>query len=113
MALLAELGFCAREENATTGTTNRCLSLWSFDLYYILPGHGRLVPQGQPPGFRIVGTVDMLSSVNAAAFSMAMAAGGACKNVKATPLLTIAEAQDAMKKAATCGYTPATKATGA
>jgi uncharacterized protein with GYD domain len=58
----------------------------------------------------IVGVVDMPDSVSAAAFAMAVAAGGACTNVKTTPLLTIAEAQDAMKRAATCGYTPATKA---
>jgi hypothetical protein len=37
--------------------------------------------------------------------------GGACKSVKTTPLLTIAEGIEAMKKAAECGYRPAT-ATG-
>jgi uncharacterized protein with GYD domain len=60
----------------------------------------------------IVGIVDMPTSVSAAAFSMAVAAGGACKGVKTTPLLTIAEAQDAMKKAATCGYKPVTRTAG-
>jgi hypothetical protein len=42
---------------------------------------------------------------------MAFAAGGACKSVKATPLLTIDEAVEAMKKAAGSRYRPAT-ATG-
>jgi uncharacterized protein with GYD domain len=60
-----------------------------------------------------VGVVDMPTSVSAAAFSMALAAGGACRNVKTTALLTISEAQDAMKQAATCGYTPVTKAAAA
>ena len=63
--------------------------------------------------YDIIGIVDMPSSVSAAAFSMAVAAGGACKSVKTTPLLTVAEAQDAMKKAATCGYKAVTAAAGA
>ena len=53
-----------------------------------------------------VGVVEMPDSVSAAAFSMAVAAGGACKNVKTTPLLTTAEGVEAMKKAAQCGYKP-------
>jgi uncharacterized protein with GYD domain len=53
-----------------------------------------------------VGIVEMPDSVNAAAFSMAVAAGGACKGVKTTPLLTTAEGVEAMKKAAQCGYKP-------
>jgi len=57
----------------------------------------------------IVGIVEMPNNVSAAAFSMAVAAGGACQNVRTTPLLTVAEAQDAMKKAATCGYQPVTQ----
>jgi uncharacterized protein with GYD domain len=53
-----------------------------------------------------IGVVEMPDSVSAAAFSMAVAAGGACKNVKTTPLLTTAEGIEAMKKAAQCGYKP-------
>ena len=41
--------------------------------------------------------------------SVAVSAGGACKTVKTTPLLTIEEGMDAMKKAATCGYKPVRK----
>jgi uncharacterized protein with GYD domain len=59
-----------------------------------------------------IGVVDMPDSVSAAAFSMAVAAGGACKNVKTTPLLTVEEGMEAMKKAAKCGYKPVQKAGG-
>jgi uncharacterized protein with GYD domain len=59
--------------------------------------------------YDIVGVVEMPDSVSAAAFSMAVSGGGACKSVKTTPLLTTAEGIEAMKKAATCGYRPATQ----
>ncbi len=51
----------------------------------------------------------MPDNVSAAAFSMAVAAGGALKSVKTTPLMTMAEAQDAMRKGASCGYEPVTR----
>jgi uncharacterized protein with GYD domain len=50
--------------------------------------------------------VDMPDTVSAAAFSMAVSAGGSCKTVKTTPLLTAQEGMDAMRKAANCGYRP-------
>ena len=62
--------------------------------------------------YDIVGVIDMPDSVSAAAFSMAVAAGGACKDVKTTPLLTMEEGIEAMRKAAKSGYRPATKAVG-
>jgi len=37
---------------------------------------------------------------------MAVAAGGACKAFRTTPLLTTSEGLDAMKKAAGIGYAP-------
>jgi uncharacterized protein with GYD domain len=58
--------------------------------------------------YDIVGVVQMPDSVAAAAFSLAISAGGACKNVKTTPLLTVEEGVEAMKRAATCGYKAAT-----
>jgi len=58
--------------------------------------------------FDIAGIVEMPDTVSAAAFSMAICAGGSCRNVKTTPLLTIGEATDAMRKAATSGYQPVT-----
>jgi len=62
--------------------------------------------------YDLIGVVDMPDSISAAAFSMAVAAGGACKNVKTTPLLTTAEGIEAMKKAAACGYKPVGRKTG-
>lgn len=60
-----------------------------------------------------IGIVDMPDSISAAAFSMAVAAGGACKNVKTTPLLTTEEGIEAMKKAAKCGYKTVQQGSGA
>ena len=62
--------------------------------------------------YDLIGVVEMPDSVSAAAFSMAVAAGGACKSVKTTPLLTTAEGIEAMRKAATCGYRPVGQQTG-
>jgi len=56
---------------------------------------------------------EMPDSVSAAAIAMAFAAGGAVRNSTTTALLTTAEALDAMKKAATCGYKPIAKAASA
>jgi uncharacterized protein with GYD domain len=49
---------------------------------------------------------EMPDNVSAAAFSMAVAAGGACRTVITTPLLSIEEGVAAMKKAASAGYAP-------
>jgi len=51
-----------------------------------------------------VALIEMPNSVAAAAIALAFSAGGACKSVKTTPLLTGAEAIEAAKKAATSGY---------
>ena len=58
--------------------------------------------------YDIVGIVEMPDNVAAAAFAMAIGAGGACMNVKTTPLLSTHDGVEAMKKAATCGYKPVT-----
>jgi uncharacterized protein with GYD domain len=58
--------------------------------------------------YDLVGVIDMPDNVSAAAFSVAVAAGGACKDVKTTPLLSIEEGLAAMKKAGTSGYKPVT-----
>ena len=44
--------------------------------------------------------------------AIVFAAGGACKNVQTTPLLTVEEAMEAMKKAKESGYRPATAQIG-
>lgn len=58
--------------------------------------------------YDIIGLVEMPDTVAAAAFSVALSAGGACKNVKTTPLLTVEEGVQAMRRASTCGYKAAT-----
>jgi uncharacterized protein with GYD domain len=60
--------------------------------------------------YDIVGIVQMPDSVSAAAFSMAISAGGALRSVKTTPLLTAQEGIEAMKKAAASPYKPSTQA---
>jgi hypothetical protein len=46
----------------------------------------------------------MPSNVEAAAFSLAASAGGAVRSIKTTPLMSMAEGVEAMKKAAKSGY---------
>ena len=58
--------------------------------------------------YDVVLIVQMPSNVDASAISIAFAAGGACKAVKTTPLLTVEEAVEAMKKAAGSEYRAAT-----
>lgn len=58
--------------------------------------------------YDVVVISEMPNAVNAAAIAMAFAAGGACKSVQTTPLLSVEEAVDAMKKAKESGYKPAT-----
>jgi uncharacterized protein with GYD domain len=58
--------------------------------------------------YDIVAILEMPDNVSAAAFAMAAAAGGACKHVKTTPLLSVDDAKAAMQKAGTSGYKPAT-----
>ncbi len=58
--------------------------------------------------YDVVVISEMPNVVNAAAIAMAFAAGGACKSVQTTPLLSVEEAVDAMKKAKESGYKPAT-----
>jgi uncharacterized protein with GYD domain len=50
--------------------------------------------------------MEMPDNVSAAAFAAAIAAGGACKSIKTTPLLSADEGVAAMKKAGTSGYQP-------
>ncbi|HLB03895.1 MAG TPA: GYD domain-containing protein [Gaiellaceae bacterium] len=56
--------------------------------------------------YDIVAICDMPDNVSAAAFSMAASAGGSVKAFKTTPLLSIGEAVDAMRKAGGAGYAP-------
>ena len=56
--------------------------------------------------YDVVGICDMPDNVSAAAFSIAASAGGSVKAFKTTPLLSIPEAVEAMRKAGGAGYSP-------
>ena len=58
--------------------------------------------------YDVVVITEMPDNVSAAGLAMAFASGGACKSVQTTPLLSVAEAVEAMKKAGQSGYKPAT-----
>jgi uncharacterized protein with GYD domain len=49
---------------------------------------------------------ELPTSVDAAAIAIAAAAGGSCKAIKTTPLLTAEETVEAIKKASNTGYRP-------
>lgn len=51
---------------------------------------------------------EMPDNVTASAFAIACAGGGACKSIKTTPLMSSAEAVEALKKASRTGYRAAT-----
>ena len=63
-------------------------------------------------GFFSFGDYDVIAigefpnNVGAAALAMAFSAGGACRCVKTTPLMTGEEAVEAMRKAGGSGYQP-------
>jgi uncharacterized protein with GYD domain len=54
--------------------------------------------------YDLVGVVDMPDNTDAAAFAIAVSAGGGCKAFKTTPLLNVGEGIEAMKKAQGVGY---------
>jgi len=56
--------------------------------------------------YDLVAVCEMPDNVTAAAFSLAVEAGGAVEGFKTTPLLTMDEAVAAMKKAGSVGYKP-------
>jgi uncharacterized protein with GYD domain len=56
--------------------------------------------------YDIVSILQMPANADMAAFSLAAAAGGACRAVKTTPLMTVDEGVEAMRKAAAIGYHP-------
>ena len=56
--------------------------------------------------YDLIGILHMPDNVSAAAFAIAVSAGGAVKAIKTTPLLSIGEGVEAMKKAGAAGYRP-------
>jgi len=63
--------------------------------------------------YDVVVIIEMPDNVSAAAIAIAFAAGGSVKNEKTTPLMTTAEALEAIKKAGTTGYRSLTAGTSA
>ena len=56
--------------------------------------------------YDIVAIIQLPDNVSASAFALAAAAGGGLSNIKTTPLLTITEGIEALRKAGTAGYQP-------
>jgi len=56
--------------------------------------------------YDLVMITEMPNNVNAAALSLAAAAGGSLTTIKTTPLLTVAQGLSALKKAGKSGYKP-------
>jgi uncharacterized protein with GYD domain len=56
--------------------------------------------------YDLVAIMEMPDNVSAAAFSIACEAGGGVTSLKTTPLLTMDEAVEALKKAGGTGYKP-------
>ena len=56
--------------------------------------------------YDVVGVAEMPDNVSAAAFSLAISAGGAVRAVKTTPLMTMQEGVEAFRKAGQAGYRP-------
>ena len=54
--------------------------------------------------YDVVVITNLPDNVSAAAIAMAFAAGGACKSVQTTPLISPSEALQALQKARDCGY---------
>jgi uncharacterized protein with GYD domain len=57
----------------------------------------------------LVMILEMPNNVSAAALALTAAAGGSLKSIKTTPLLTVEQANSALKKAGKSGYTPVIK----
>jgi uncharacterized protein with GYD domain len=56
-----------------------------------------------------VAVFEMPDNASAAAFALAIGAGGACSKVKTTPLLSAAEGVSALKKSGSSGYKAVSK----
>jgi uncharacterized protein with GYD domain len=56
--------------------------------------------------YDLIAVSDMPDNVSAAAFAIAAASGGAVKAIKTTPLMTLEQGIDAVRKAGGAGYAP-------
>ena len=60
--------------------------------------------------YDVVVITELPDNVSAAAIAMAFAAGGACRSVQTTPLISPDDALESLKRARECGYRSATAA---
>ena len=63
--------------------------------------------------YDLIAIVDFPDDVTAAAFSMAVSAGGSVKSIRTTPLISTDDGVRAMEKAKTSSYAPARAAVSA
>ena len=56
--------------------------------------------------YDVAGVAEFPDNQSAAAFAMAASAGGAVRAIKTTPLMTVQEGMQAMRKAKRAGYRP-------
>ncbi len=56
--------------------------------------------------YDVIAVFEMPDHINAAALSIALSAGGACRSVKTTPLISIEDGIEAIKRAGKSGYRP-------
>ena len=56
--------------------------------------------------YDVIAILEFPDNVSAGAFSLAAAAGGAIKAIKTTPLMTVEEGMEMMRKAGGAGYRP-------
>jgi uncharacterized protein with GYD domain len=56
--------------------------------------------------YDLIAVSEMPDNASAAAFAVAAAAGGAVKAIKTTPLMSIEEGMEAVKRAGGAGYSP-------
>lgn len=63
--------------------------------------------------FDVIAITEMPDNISAAAIAIAFASGGAIANIQTTPLMTAAQAIEAMRKASTCGYKSVIERSGA
>ena len=54
--------------------------------------------------YDVLAITEFSDNISAAAISIAFAAGGAVSDIQTTPLLTAAQAVEALRKAGSCGY---------
>jgi len=56
--------------------------------------------------YDVVAILNAPDNISAGAFAVAAAAGGAVKALKTTPLMSMEDGMEVLKKAAACGYKP-------